>query len=268
MLDYIRGDTLVHRLDVRVKAVIFLLLTLVAFMYKHPVYNIGFALLVTLIYFYLRVPFHHVWTILKPLLPLFTLIVILSGFTYPPDFFVSPWAKQALFYGWFDSQLPFLYGGFYYGMTLMLRIYAMVLLTAILIMSTPLGDFIELMHAMRLPQPLTFIVVTGLRFIPTMQRKVEQVFDAQRARGAPLSGNGMFSRIVAFVPIMVPLIVDSIRMSEKLAISMLNRGYGASKQRTRLNSLSMQRRDYVFLIVSIGVIGCFVYIRMKGYGTI
>lgn len=268
MFDYVPGNSLLHRLDVRVKVIAFILLTVIAFIFKHPLYNFGLAIAVTLVYRYMNVPFKHVWKILKPLIPIFVIISAISGFTYPASEFESGLAKEVLFYGWFNEGLPFTYGGLFFGTTLLFRIYAMVVLTSILTVSTPLDDFIQMMEALRLPQPLTFIVVTGIRFIPTMQKKVDQVYDAQRSRGAKLSEGGMFGQIIAFVPVMVPLIVDSIRMSERLAIAMLNRGYGASKRRTPLKALRMETRDYLFLVITFATIGLLVFLRIRGYGTL
>lgn len=268
MFDYVPGDSLLHRLDVRVKVIAFILLTVVAFIYKHPLYNFGLAFAVSLIYVYMKVPFKHVWKILKPLMPIFVIIIAISGFTYPASQFSSVMAQEVLFYGWFNQGLPFTYGGLFFGIILLFRIYSMVVLTSILTVSTPLDDFIQMMDAMRLPQPITFIVVTGIRFIPTMQKKVDQVYDAQRARGAKLSGDGIIGQIIAFVPVMVPLIVDSIRMSESLAMSMLNRGYGASKRRTALKALRMEALDYFLLVVVIVLIGSLVFLRVRGYGAL
>ncbi|WP_243354744.1 energy-coupling factor transporter transmembrane component T family protein [Bacillus litorisediminis] len=268
MLDYIPSNSFVHRLDVRVKALVFILLTVVSFIFNHPLFNAVLALFITIIYVYMKIPFSQLWKLLKPLVPIFIMMISISGFTYPADQFKSEFAQQVLFYVWFDEGLPFLYGGLFFGLTLIFRIYTMVVLTSLFTATTPLDDFIQLLNAMRLPQPLTFIVVTGIRFIPTMQKKVNQVYDAQKARGAKLAGNGFFSQIKAFIPVMIPLFVDSIRMSEKLAISMLNRGYGASKKRTAIKTLKMQSKDYIFFATVLVITGSLIYLRMLGYGVI
>lgn len=268
MFNYVAKDSFVHRLDVRIKVVAFVLLTIIAFIYQNPLYNIGLALFATLIYLYMQVSFSFVWKVLKPLVPIFIIIIAISGFTYPASQFDSEIARHVLFYGWPNEGLPFTYGGLFFGLSLLFRITTMVILTSILTVSTPLDDFIQMMDAMKLPNPITFIVVTGIRFIPTMQKKVTQVFNAQRARGAKISEGGMFSQIITFVPIMVPLIVDSIRMSESLAISMLNRGYGASKKRTALKTLNIQKSDYVFLTLALISFIIFCYLRFLGYGKL
>ncbi|MFO1446406.1 energy-coupling factor transporter transmembrane protein EcfT [Bacillus sp. Bva_UNVM-123] len=268
MLEFIQSNSFIHRLDVRVKALAFLLLTIISFIFNHPLFNASFAIVITFIYVYMKIPFKQLWKLLKPLLPIFIVMLTISGFTYPASKFSSELGQQVLFYGWFDERLPFLYGGLFFGLTLVFRIYTMVILTSLFTASTPLEDFIQLLNVMRLPQPITFIVVTGIRFIPTMQKKVNQVYDAQRARGAKLAEGGFLRQITTFIPVMIPLFVDSIRMSEKLAISMLNRGYGATKKRTAMKTLKLQNIDYLFLTSSIAIIGMLLYIRILGYGII
>lgn len=266
MLEYFPGKTLIHRLDVRPKVVAFCILTIFLFFFKDPLYNLLFAGLATLLMRYIRIPSQRIMKLLKPILPIMVFIVILSAFTYPAGSFQSEWANKVLFYGWFDNKLPFVMGGMMFGVTLMLRIYSMVLITSVLTFTTPLDQFIQLMRKLRFPQPLTFVIVTSIRFIPTMQKKVDQVFAAQRARGARFSQTNIFSQVFNYLPVMIPLIVDSLRMSEQLAISMLNRGYGASANWTALKEMKMKRVDYVSLAAS-GL--CFVllaYLRWSGYG--
>ncbi|MGE5703816.1 MAG: energy-coupling factor transporter transmembrane component T family protein [Clostridia bacterium] len=268
MLEYYPGNTLIHRLDVRVKVCAFCILTMFLFLFKDPWYNLSFAAFSTLLMLYIRIPVERIGKLLKPLWPIMVIIVVMSGFTYPAGSFQGELANRVLFYGWFGERLPFLSGGMFFGLTLMFRIYSMVLITSVLTFTTPLDDFISLMRKLRFPQSLTFVIVTGIRFVPTMQKKVDQVFAAQRARGAKFSQNGVFSQIVNYLPVMVPLIVDSLRMSEQLAISMLNRGYGASARWTALREMRMKPLDYVMLLGCAACLAGVIYLRWKGFGSL
>lgn len=268
MLDYSPGVSLLHRLDVRSKILLFLVFTAVLFVFSNPLVNLVLAGLATVLMFYVGMPFGRLWRITKPIAPVFVVIALISGFAYAGGGFRTDLANEVIFYAWPGGRIPFTYGGLFFGLTLMLRIYSMVVATSILTFTTPLDDFVQLMRAMRVPQPLTFIVVTALRFVPTMQKKVDQVFDAQRARGARFSGQGFLRQIMAYVPVMVPLIVESLRMSENLAIAMLNRGYGASKEWTALKKLKMETLDYIALVTGITLLGAAVYLRVQGYGVL
>ena len=77
------------------------------------------------------------------------------------------------------------------------------------------------------------------------------IFQAQRSRGAKLNGKGVIGQLKAYVPIMVPLITNSILMANNLAVSMMNRGYGASSNWTSLHEITMQRRDYLVIASTV-----------------
>ena len=79
---------------------------------------------------------------------------------------------------------------------------------------------------------------------------------------------GMVQRIKAYVPVMVPMIVDSIRMSENLACAMMNRGYGATRDWTTLQKIEMSFSDYVVIGAAIIITGMAVMMAQRGYGVL
>ena len=97
-------------------------------------------------------------------------------------------------------------------------------------MSTPIDDLLVVMSKVHAPYWLSILVTTALTFIPTMVHKKDLIVEAQRARGARVKNTGPVGQIVSFIPIMVPLITNSILLAENLAVAMTNRGYG---RRTR-----------------------------------
>jgi len=118
------------------------------------------------------------------------------------------------------------------------------------------------------PHFIVFIVMTALRFIPTMQHRAEQVLDAQRARGSRIDRGGLVSRVRAYIPIMVPLLTSGIRMSDDLAAAMINRGYGATKRPTALLILHAVPRDYVAVALAAAVLAALVVLRFQGVWTL
>jgi energy-coupling factor transport system permease protein len=124
----------------------------------------------------------------------------------------------------------------------------MILVSTIITFSTPIEDILQLLKKMKLPHQLAFVIATGIRFIPTMQRKSEMIQEAQRARGAEIGKGGIVKSIKSYIPVLIPMIVDSLRMSDNLAIAMLNRGFGAMKTTTDLHDIRMLLRDYIICI--------------------
>lgn len=267
-LEYVPGKSPVHKLDVRAKVVVFICLVTLLFLFKHPAYNAFILFSVAIIAFSARLPFSRLWGMLAPLVPVFVIIMIITGYTYPASTFSSPFARQVLFYSWPGKRLPVSTGGILYGFTLLLRIVTMVASSSILTLTTPLGDFLQLLRILRVPYEISFVITTGIRFVPTMEAKSTMVLDAQRSRGGMIDTGGMVQRIKAYVPIMVPMIVDSIRMSENLACAMLNRGYGATRDWTTLQEIKMTLGDYLVIAAAIVITGIAVVMAQHGYGML
>ncbi len=267
-LEYIPGQSIIHRLDVRTKVVAFICLMVVLFLFRSPAYNAAIVLVVAGIAAAARLPARRLWGVLGPLVPVFVIVMVITGYTYPASTFTTEAARRILFYSWPGRRLPVSAGGILYGLTLLLRIVTMVVASSVLTLTTPLDDFLQLLRAMRVPYEMSFIITTGIRFVPTMEKKAAMVLDAQRARGAMVETGGMIQRIKAYVPVMVPMIVDSIRMSENLACAMLNRGYGATRNWTTLRKMAMRPRDYLVLAACVALTVAAVAVARCGYGAL
>jgi len=267
-LEYYPGRSIVHRLDVRTKVAVFVALVVVLFLFRNPLYNAAVVVLVAGLAALAHLPFRRLWAVLAPLVPVFLIIMVITGYTYPVSAFSTATARRVLFYSWPGHRLPVSVGGVLYGLTLLLRILVMVLASSVLTLTTPLDDFLQLLRLMRVPYELSFVITTAIRFVPTMEKKAAMVLEAQKARGALVETGGMIQRVKAYIPVMVPMIVDSIRMSENLACAMLNRGYGATRNWTTLKKLSLQPRDGVVLTVGAVVMALAVLAWRHGLGAL
>lgn len=267
-LEHFPGRSFVHRLDVRTKTVAFIGLMVVLFLFRNPLYNAAVVLTVLGVATTARLPFRRLWGVLAPLLPVFLIIMVITGYTYPASTFSGEAARRVLFYSWPGQHLPVSAGGVLYGLTLLLRIVVMVLASSVLTLTTPLDDFLQLLRLMHVPYQLSFVITTGIRFVPTMEKKAAMVLEAQKARGALIETGGIIQRIKAYVPVMVPMIVDSIRMSENLACAMLNRGYGATANWTTLKKLSLAPRDGLAFAASVALVALAMVASRYGYGAL
>jgi energy-coupling factor transport system permease protein len=83
-----------------------------------------------------------------------------------------------------------------------------------------------------------------------MQKKSEMIQEAQRARGSQIGKGGIIKSIKSYIPVLIPMIVDSLRMSDNLAIAMLSRGFGAMKTTTDLDEIKMHKCDFIISLLS------------------
>ena len=190
--------------------------------------------------------------LLGPLTPLLVLILGFAAFTPPPG------ADPRVLVTFWSEGPALTVGGLAHGAVLVLRVVTLVGATAALLERTPVEQFTALLQAMRAPNAVVFLVVTALRFIPTLRQRAAQIQDAQRVRGAGLDSGGPVARLKANVTVMIPLLTCGIRMSEQLSAAMVSRGYGVTKYPTRLVDLTWSWRD---LFVIFGAI-CLVIVAI------
>ena len=260
LIEYLPQKTFIHGLDVRTKLIGFTGLAILVFLFGHPLYNLAVALTVTALALSAGLPFKRTLGFLVPLLPVLVLIMLFSGFTQP-DRFVLPANRTVLFYLLPQHNWGLTVGGLLTGCTMLIRLFAMIIASSLVTLTTPIDDFIQLFNKMKLPYEFSFVVATALRFIPTMDRKRLLIIDAQRSRGANPEKKGIIGHIKGCIPIMVLMMINSIMMANNLSMAMLNRGYGCSASRTFLTQISFKRRDYYtcFFIILVVVLG--IYMR-------
>lgn len=260
-LEYWPGTSFIHRLDVRTKIIGFVALVVILFLFSSPAPNAILAAVSIGLLLVLGVPARSVASLFAPLIYVVVLIFVFACLSPPPGLAAH---SRVLVFLWWGYHLPLTVAGLAWGFTLALRILAMVALTGVVVLSTPVGDIAALMARLRLPHALTFIVMTALRFIPTLQARSGQIMDAQRARGARIDDGGTIGRIRAYVSIMVPLFSTGIRMSETLSGAMLSRGYGVTKHPTVLVDLRGSWRDGVAGMCLAILLAAAVVLRARG----
>ncbi|MEW6508053.1 MAG: energy-coupling factor transporter transmembrane component T [Bacteroidota bacterium] len=268
LIDYYPSNSFVHALDVRTKALGFLMVTITAFVFLSPIINFVLALVLFFILLAIKTPLSRVKQILKPLIPIFIIMLLITGFTYPAEKFQLNVNRQVLFYLLPGESLPFSSGGFFYGLTLTLRILIMALASTVVTYSTPIEAIIQLMQKLRMPYQLAFVIATSIRFIPTMRKKSEMIQEAQRARGAEFGNKGLIGNIKSYIPVLIPMIVDSLRMSENLAIAMLDRGFGAMKSVTNLHEIRMEKRDYAICLIELSILAAAFWANSENIGVL
>lgn len=62
--------------------------------------------------------------------------------------------------------------------------------------------------------------------------------------------------------------VEALRMSETLAVAMLNRGYGARPRTPPPRELKLGLGDYLFGALFLALIFAGVYLRARGFGQL
>lgn len=115
---------------------------------------------------------------------------------------------------------------------------------------------------------LAMLMTIALRFVPTLLEEADKIMSAQKARGADLESGGIFQRVKALIPILVPLIVSAFRRAYDLALAMECRCYTDGKGRTRLNRLRTGLRDFIALVLVSGALACVILLNRAPHWTV
>ena len=95
------------------------------------------------------------------------------------------------------------------------------------------------------------MMTIALRFIPTLIEEAEKIMNAQKARGADLESGGLIQRVKALIPILIPLLISSVRRASDLAEAMECRCYNGGEGKTRMKQMKMSVLDFYTSLVCV-----------------
>lgn len=253
---YYPGDSVVHRLDPRVKILLALLYITALFFVQNFSGFIVFAIFTVAVIYLARIPIRYV---LKGLKPLFFIII----FTAVINVFMTP--------GTVAFQIPYTFitatwEGIRMAVFMIIRLTFLIMGTSVLTLtSSPitLTDGIE--HLLRpfrkigVPaHELAMMMTIAIRFIPTLLEETEKIMKAQTARGADFESGNLFRRAKALVPLLVPLFISAFRRADELAMAMESRCYHGGDGRTRMKQLHIVGRDIGSAVATVLALGAAV----------
>ncbi|MCL2818147.1 MAG: energy-coupling factor transporter transmembrane protein EcfT [Actinomycetia bacterium] len=257
---YIPGTTWLHTLDPRAKLLIVVLLSILLFSITSPIMLTVIALLVAAGFLVARIPLRSLRTIVVPILliSLFTLVANTIAW--------GPVGADATFLG-----IGISFTGALRGLYFMVRLLALVLVTSLLALTTSpvamtdaITSILSPLRALHVPvDDIALVFSIALRFIPTIADEAERIVLAQTARGAQFASGNIIARIKAWIPVLVPLLVQLFRRADNLALAMESRCY-SGQGRTRLRELTWHRRDTVVITMIIGLCALAWFLSSRG----
>jgi energy-coupling factor transport system permease protein len=134
------------------------------------------------------------------------------------------------------------------------RFLAIISSTSIFFVTTSPDELEQIMKWMRVPRDIVFAFVTAVRFIPVVMLDAFQIMDAQKSRGLEFEKGNPLRRVRNMVPILIPLVVNSVIRSGELAEAMESRAYGSTPKPTSLYGMRLRWYDVAVTVLSLTVI--------------
>jgi energy-coupling factor transport system permease protein len=133
-----------------------------------------------------------------------------------------------------------------------LRLDAMILAGLAFIAATPIEELRLGLCQLRVPYPMAFAVSLAFRLAPTFAATLATTMQAQQVRGHAVTAGGPLARLCNFLPLMIPVILLSLRNTDQLAIALSARGYGRPGPRTDALHRPWRLADTLILLLAVG----------------
>lgn len=242
------ANSILHRLDPRVKIMCTLLFLISLFCFRNIWGFVIATLFLASVIYLSKVPFRFIVKGLRAVIMLLMITVIFNLFlTKTGTVIFEIWILQITDEGLQTAGL----------MTVRL-IYLILGSSLMTFTTTPnaLTDGIEKLlwplRKIKLPvHEIAMMMSIALRFIPILLEETDKIMKAQIARGADLESGNIIQKAKAMIPILVPLFVSAFRRATDLAMAMEARCYRGGEGRTKMKPLVYQKKDYVAYAITI-----------------
>ena len=250
---YYPADSVIHKLDPRVKLFGTLIYIISLFVFKGlPAFILAAIFLVVLIKLS-KVPFSYMVKGLKT-------IVLIMLFAAVFNLFLTPGTKLVSFW-----IFTITYEGLKNAVVMMVRLIFLIIGTSLMTLTTTPNELTDGLE--KALSPLKYIKVPvheiammmsiALRFIPILIEETDKIMKSQMARGADFEHGNLIQKAKNMVPLLVPLFVSAFRRANDLAMAMEARCYRGGEGRTKMKPLHYQKRDrmaYLTLLVYLAAV--------------
>ena len=256
---YYPAHSFVHKCDPRAK-ILLLIAYIVAVFTSKNFYALGICVGVfSVVALFSKVPFKSLLKSVKAVLFLLLFTAVLNLFFYTGETVLWKWwiitiTKEAL----------------YFTIFLAFRLFLLVLASSLLTLTTTpvaltdgIESFLKPLKYLRFPvHEFALVMSIALRFIPILTDETGRIMNAQKARGADFETGGLFQRVKAIIPILIPLLISAFRRADELGDAMDARCYSGSKVRTKYKKLKYGWRDILALtLLALLVVGV-IWLRL------
>ena len=236
---YFPGNSLLHRMDARVKIVLLFFYIVGIFLFDNNWCYLMNTMLALVLVGVSRISPRVVLKAIKPLWWILLLTFIIQLFSVPGEVLMKIWI--------FDLTYEGLEKGFFISLRLILLIGVSSLLmftTSPLMLTDALEALFKPLKKVGFPaHELAMMMTIALRFIPTLMEETDKIMKAQKSRGSGIGEGNLIAKAKSMVTILVPRCISAFRRADELAMAMEARSYRGGEGRTRMKAMRMHKSD-------------------------
>lgn len=247
---YYQTDSVIHRLDPRVKLVTTLCFIVSLFIVDNWIGYVIAGLFLLAVIRLSKVPFKFMIRGMKAIVFLLLIAVVFNLFLTPGEPLVTLW------------KLTITKEGVRLASFMAVRLVFLIMGSSVMTLTTTpnnLTDAIEKLlgplKVIRVPvHEIAMMMSIALRFIPILLEETDKIMKAQIARGADFESGNLIKKAKSLVPLLVPLFISAFRRANDLAMAMEARCYRGGKHRTKMKPLAYRKRDGI----AYGIVVCYL----------
>ena len=257
---YFPGNSVIHRLDSRVKLVLDILYLVILFTAQSYTGLLLGLLFMVICYMLARIKLIMILKSVKPILPLMIFTGVLNLFFIKGETPLFQWQFISIYPEGVDTALFMLIRV----LTLIIGMSLLTYTTSPIMLTDAIERLLSPLKKIHVPvHELSMMMTIALRFIPTLVEETDKIMSAQKARGAEMDTGGLIKKAKSLIPVLIPLFVSAFKRANELATAMECRCYHGGEGRTRLKVMHTAPRDYVAIAIMLAlfagviVINCF-----------
>lgn len=158
-----------------------------------------------------------------------------------------------------------LFGRFYEGGAMALRL-LIILLAALILLTGKPEDYLLALTRMGLPYEMAYMVMLGFHFFPLLKEEAGDVYYSIQLRGTELKKASIPAKLSAYRRISIPILTGALERAEDTSIAMEARGFRSQKRRTYLKKLKLKKRDVLLLILTPLLAATFLFFANRDGG--
>ena len=257
---YYRTESIIHRLDPRVKIVGTFVFLIAIFMVNNALGYVIAGLFLAMNIKLSNVPVKFIFRGMKSIFFLLMISVLFNLFLTPGDPIITIWKIKIT-----DEGLKL-------AVKMAIRLVFLITGSSLMTLTTTPNNLTDGLESLLNPLKLVHVPVheismmmsIALRFIPILLEETDKIMKAQMARCADFETGSIIKRAKNRVPLLVPLFISAFRRAMDLAMAMEARCYRGGEGRTKMKPLIYQKRDRIaYIVLVLFLIICVVIGRMK-----
>ena len=261
---YYPADSILHKLDPRVKFLGTLVFIVSLFLIKGLAgYAFVTVVLVTLVKLS-KVPFGMMLKGMKAIIFILIITVFFNMLFTPGEVIFTFW------------RLTITKEGVFQAFRMAVRLSYLIIGSSIMTLTTTPNQLTDAMENLFSPlkvikvpvHEISMMMSIALRFIPILMEETDKIMKAQIARGADFESGNLIKRVTNMIPLLVPLFVSAFQRANDLAMAMEARCYHGGEGRTQMKPLRYEKRDYVAYALMLAFAAASVCFCVFGGGWI